>query len=65
MASDQLTFIRYGYYWVHTMDDGDIILWYGPDNNNTIIGWWHGNEYYDRDDILLRLSPEPIANPYI
>jgi hypothetical protein len=65
MSDQQKTFIKYGYYWVRTRDDGDVILWYGPDNNDFIIGWWYGNEYYDRENILMRLSPKPITNPYI
>lgn len=62
--SDKI-FIKPGYYWVRTMDDGDIILLYGPDGHNFIYGWWYGNDYYDRENILIRLSPEPITNPYI
>lgn len=58
-------FIKPGYYWVRTVSDGDIILEYGPDTTNRIIGWWHGNEYYEPQNILSRLSPEPITNPYI
>lgn len=57
--------LKYGYYWMRTVWDGDIILEYAADKTNTIVGWWYGNEYYDRQNILCRLSPEPIANPYI
>jgi hypothetical protein len=56
--------IKYGYYWMRTTD-GDIILEYNADITGTIVGWWHGNDYYDRSKILSRLSPEPITNPYI
>jgi hypothetical protein len=57
--------IKYGYYWVRTRDDGDIILEYAMDKPFILVGWWHGNDWYDRSKILSRLSPEPITNPYI